>query len=72
MKYYIHNFDGDLIGPEDGPLEGVIPFDVPEMRYLAYEFDSEMEAVEAHEELLSWGNGGVTNDDELNGMEVEE
>jgi len=67
-KWYVYNFDGNLIGPD----EGVIPFDAPEMRHMAYEFDSEAEAKEAHEELLSWGNGGVTSSTELDGMEGEE
>jgi len=67
-KWYVYNFDGNLIGPD----EGVIPFDAPEMRHMAYEFDSEAEAKEAHEELLGWGNGGVTSSTELDGMEGEE
>ena len=62
MKYYIHNFDGNLIGPD----EGVIDYNAPELRHMAYEFASEKEAKEAHERLLGWGHGGVTNDNELN------
>ena len=62
VKYYIHNFDGNLIGPDDG----VIDYTAPELRHLAFEFDSEKEAKEAHERLLAWPHGGVTNDNELN------
>lgn len=60
-KYYIHNFDGNLIGPD----EGVIDYNAPSFRHMAYEFDSEQEAKEAHGRLLDWGHGGVVSDDEL-------
>ena len=60
-KFYIHNFDGNLIGPE----EGAIDYSAPELRHMAYEFASEDDAREAHERLLGWGHGGVISEDGL-------
>ena len=60
-KFYIHNFDGNLIGPE----EGAIDYSAPELRHMAYEFASEDDAKEAHERLLGAMHGGVISENEL-------
>ena len=59
MKYYIHNFDGNLMGP-DGYVPGTdSPEGVRERGHLAFEFDTKEKAKKAHEKILGWGHGGV-------------
>ena len=62
-KYYVHNFDGNLIGPDDGP----IAWDSHDSyRARAYEYESESKAKAAHEKICGFGNGGVISESELN------
>ena len=63
MKYYIHNFDGNLIGPDNEAID----WDSHDSyRVRAYEYESESEAKAAHNKICGFGHGGVISESELN------
>tara|TARA_R110002110_G_scaffold137574_8_gene322838 strand:- start:4045 stop:4272 length:228 start_codon:yes stop_codon:yes gene_type:complete len=64
-KYFVHNFDGNLIGPDGAVYETDTPDGFKKFGHNAYEFDSKKEAEDAQENLLGHGNGGVISEKEI-------